>query len=82
MKRIALVVALVVMAVGACKKAQQSGGMAADTTHMAADTTKRMADSMKMTMDTTHRMADTSKAHADTTHARRPARRPATTRRP
>lgn len=59
MKRIALAVALVVMAAGACKKAEDRG-MAADS--MRADTT--MADSMHM--DTTHHMAP------DTTKARRP----------
>ena len=81
MKRIALVLALVVMAAGACKKAQQSGSMAADSARM-ADSIK-MADSMKMTAtDTTHHKADTSKARMDTSHARRPARRPTTTRRP
>lgn len=55
MKRIALAVALVVMAAGACKKADDRG-MAADTTGM--------ADSAKMAApDTTHRMApDTAKA--------------------
>ncbi|MGE5803865.1 MAG: hypothetical protein ACM358_16600 [Gemmatimonadota bacterium] len=60
MKRIALAVALVVMAAGACKKAEDRG-MAADTTH--ADS-MMMSDSMKM--DTTHQMAP------DTTKARRP----------
>lgn len=59
MKRIALAVALVVIAAGACKKAEDRG-MAADSAR--ADTT--MADSMKM--DTTHHMAP------DTTKARRP----------
>ena len=49
MKRIALAVAVVVMAAGACKKAQNSNA------GMAADTTTRMADSMKMAPgDTTH----------------------------
>ncbi|MGH7522071.1 MAG: hypothetical protein ACREMI_12430 [Gemmatimonadales bacterium] len=61
MKRIALAVALVVMAAGACKKAEDRG-MAADSAR--ADTT--MADSMKMAPDTTHQMAP------DTTKARRP----------
>jgi nitrous oxide reductase accessory protein NosL len=60
MKRIALAVALVVMAAGACKKAEDRG-MAADSTR--ADSTM-MSDSMKM--DTTHHMAP------DTTKARRP----------
>ncbi|HXO85611.1 MAG TPA: hypothetical protein VN803_08790 [Gemmatimonadales bacterium] len=60
MKRIALAVALVVMAAGACKKAEDRG-MAADTTH--ADS-MMMSDSMKM--DTTHHMAP------DTAKARRP----------
>jgi hypothetical protein len=61
MKRIALAVALVVMAAGACRKAEDRG-MAADSAR--ADTT--MADSMKMMSDTTHHMAP------DTTKARRP----------
>ena len=60
MKRIALAVALVVMAAGACKKAEDRG-MAADSAR--ADTTM-MSDSMKA--DTTHHMAP------DTTKARRP----------
>jgi hypothetical protein len=69
MKRIALVMALVVMAAGACKKAENRS--AADST---ADTT-RMADSMKMAPgDTMHHMGDTTKARTDTTH--RPSRRP------
>ena len=52
MKRIALAVALVVMAAGACKKAEDRG--------MAADSAA-MSDSMKA--DTTHQMApDTAKA--------------------
>jgi len=77
MKRIALAVALVVMAAGACKKAQNSNA-AADSTR--ADS-MRMADSMKMApADTTHRMApDTTKAHVPTpppARPRRPARRP------
>jgi hypothetical protein len=68
MKRIALAVAVVVMAAGACKKAQNS--------NVAADSTKMMADSMKMAPgDTTHMMADTSKAHAPA-----PAPTPATKR--
>lgn len=58
MKRIALAVALVVVAAGACKKAENRG-MAADSTR--ADSAM-MSDSMKM--DTTHHMApDTTKAH-------------------
>jgi hypothetical protein len=58
MKRIALAVAVVVMAAGACKKAEKSNA------GMAADTTMRMADSMKMApRDTTHMMGDTAKAH-------------------
>jgi hypothetical protein len=62
MKRIALVMALVVMAAGACKKAQDRG-MAADSMH--ADS--MMSDSMKMAPgDTTHHMAP------DTAKARRP----------
>ena len=60
MKRIALAVALVVMAAGACKKAEDRG-MAADSAR--ADSAA-MSDSMKM--DTTHHMAP------DTTKARRP----------
>lgn len=60
MKRIALAVALVVMAAGACKKAEDRG-MAADSAR--ADS-MRMADSMKA--DTTHMMAP------DTAKARRP----------
>ena len=60
MKRIAVAVALVVMAAGACKKAEDRG-MAADSAR--ADTTM-MSDSMKA--DTTHHMAP------DTTKARRP----------
>lgn len=54
MKRIALAVAFVVMAAGACKKAEDRG--------MAADSAA-MADSTKMGADTTHQMApDTAKA--------------------
>lgn len=60
MKRIALAVALVVMAAGACKKAEDRG-MAADSAR--ADSV-RMADSMKA--DTAHHMAP------DTAKARRP----------
>lgn len=70
MKRIALAVALVVMAAGACKKAQNN---AADSTR--ADSSTMMSDSMKMTTDTTH-MADTTKARPDTTKARPRTRRP------
>ncbi len=75
MKRIALAVALVVMAAGACKKAEDRG--------MAADNAR--ADSMKMMApaDTTHHMmADTAKAHATPAPkpppapARKPTRRP------
>jgi hypothetical protein len=63
MKRIALVMALVVMAAGACKKAQDRG-MAADSMH--ADS-MMMSDSMKMAPgDTTHHMTP------DTAKARRP----------
>src|ERR1051326_694997 len=51
MKRIALAVALVVMAAGACKKAQNN---AADSTR--ADTTHMMADSMKMAAPDTAKM--------------------------
>ncbi|MFN2637864.1 MAG: hypothetical protein ABR585_12635 [Gemmatimonadaceae bacterium] len=75
MKRIALAVALVVMAAGACKKAEDRG-MAADSTR--ADS-MRMADSMKMApADTTRMTGDTMKARTDSTRARRPT----TTRRP
>lgn len=56
MKRIALAVALIVMAAGACKKADDRG--------MAADSAQ--ADTTKMTADTTHQMAP------DTAKARRP----------
>lgn len=56
MKRIALAVALVVVAAGACKKAEDRG-MAADSAR--ADS-MRMSDSMKA--DTMHHMApDTAK---------------------
>ena len=77
MKRIALAVAVVVMAAGACKKAQNSSA-AADSVR--ADS-MRMADSMKMApADTSHHMAaDTVKAKAPTpppAPARRPTRRP------
>jgi hypothetical protein len=59
MKRIALAVALVVMAASACKKADDRG-MAADSAR--ADS-MGMADSMKMAPDTSHMMApDTAKA--------------------
>ena len=77
MKRIALAVAVVDMAAGACKKAENSN-TAADSTR--ADS-MRMADSMKMApADTTHRMApDTTKAAPPPAPAR-PTRRP--TRRP
>ena len=76
MKRIALAVAVVVMAAGACKKAQNSN--AADSTR--ADS-MRMADSMKMAPgDTTHRMGDTTKMGADTTKARRDTTHRTTTR--
>ena len=71
MKRIALAVAVVALAAGACKKAENSN---ADT--MRADSMS-MADSMKMAPgDTTHMMmGDTTKAHADTAH-RTTTRRP------
>ncbi len=63
MKRIALAVAVVVLAAGACKKAENSNA-AADS--MRADS-MRMADSMKMApADTTHHMADTAKAQPTT----------------
>ena len=59
MKRIVLVMAFVVMAAGACSKADNRG-MAADSAR--ADS-MRMADSMKMAPgDTTHMMGDTTKA--------------------
>ena len=79
MKRIALAVAVVVMAAGACTKAKNSN-TAADS--IRADS-MRMADSMKMApADTTHRMApDTTKARVTPPPA--PARRPTRpTRRP
>jgi hypothetical protein len=60
MKRIALAVALVVMAAGACKKAEDRG-MTADSAR--ADS-MMMSDSMKA--DTAHHMAP------DTAKARRP----------
>ena len=60
MKRIALAVAVVVMAAGACKKAQNSN--AADSTR--ADS-MRMADSMKMAPADTTRMGDSTKMRAD-----------------
>lgn len=83
MKRIALAVAVVVMAAGACKKAQNSNA--------AVDSSPKMADSMKMApADTTHMMADTSKAHmaaptpppaaAPVKPAAKPAAKPATRR--
>lgn len=56
MKRIALAVALVVMAAGACKRAEDRG-MSADSAR--ADTTT-MSDSMKA--DTTRMVPDTAKA--------------------
>lgn len=59
MKRIALAVALVVMAAGACRKAEDRG-MAADSAQ--ADS-MGMSDSMKMAPgDTSHMMMDTTKA--------------------
>ncbi|OLC89806.1 MAG: hypothetical protein DMD38_06895 [Gemmatimonadetes bacterium] len=72
MKRIALAVAVVVMA-GACKKAQNSNTGAESTR---PDSMKMAADSMKMApADTTHHMAaDTAKAHV--TPAPPPARTP------
>jgi hypothetical protein len=76
MKRIALAVAVVVMAAGACKRAEQS-----NTATPPADSMS-MADSMKMMApaDTTHHMAaDTAKAKAPTPP---PARARRTTRRP
>lgn len=62
MKRIALAVAVVVMAAGACKKAENAN-----------TTANPPADTMKMAPhDTTHMMADTSK------HMAAPAPAPAT----
>jgi phage-related minor tail protein len=65
MKRIALAVAIFVMAAGACRRAEQR-----DTTadSLRADSA-RMADSMRMS-DTTHRMGDTTKMGTDTSKAR------------
>jgi len=59
MKRIVFALAFVAMASAACKKADQSGQMAADTTHTMA------ADSTKMAGDTTHMQmaADSAKKH-------------------
>ena len=58
MKRLVFALALVAMGTAACKKADQSNQMAADTTHM-------MADSTKMAGDTTHMQmsADSAKKH-------------------
>jgi hypothetical protein len=58
MKRLVFALALVAMGTAACKKADQSGQMAADTTHT-------MADSTKMAGDTTHMMMapDSAKKH-------------------
>ena len=54
MKRLVFALALVAMGTAACKKADQSGQTAADTS--------AMADSTKMAGDTTHMMApDTAK---------------------
>lgn len=53
MKRIVFALALVAMGTAACKKADQAGQTAADTTHA-------MADSTKMAGDTTHMMAPDS----------------------
>jgi hypothetical protein len=50
MKRIVFALALVAMAGAACKKADQSGQMAADTTHMMADSTKMAGDTAHMQM--------------------------------
>jgi len=71
MKRIALAVAVVVMAAGACKRAQNSNA-AADSAAM-ADTMKMMTDSMHRMSDSMKAM-DTTKAHAAPPPA--PARRP------
>jgi hypothetical protein len=64
MKRIALAVAVVVIAAGACKKAQTPPAASS----MPADTMK-MADSMKMMAP-----ADTSKMHAAPPPAPAPAK--------
>jgi hypothetical protein len=58
MKRLVFALALVALGTTACKKAEQSGQMAADTTHM-------MTDSTKMAGDTTHMMMapDSAKKH-------------------
>ena len=74
MKRLALAVALVVL--GACAKdnsAQNAGGtMAADSSAMKADTTKKMGDSSAMKMaDTTKKMAP-----APAAPAKAPAKKP------
>ena len=50
MKRLVFALALVAMGTAACKKANQSGQMAADTTKMAADTTKMAHDTTHMQM--------------------------------
>jgi len=71
MKRIALAVALVVIAAGACKKAADRG-MAADSAR--ADSMK-MADSMRWAADTAHHMVDTAKAHPAQPIRRQPDRR-------
>ena len=58
MKRIVFALALVALGT-ACKKADQSGQMAADTTHtMAADSTKMAGDTTHMQMS-----ADSAKKH-------------------
>jgi len=56
MKRLVFALALVALGTTACKKADQSGQMAADTSAMAADTSRMAGDS-------THQMApgDTTK---------------------
>jgi hypothetical protein len=71
MKRLALVLAVVAM--GACKKAEQQpaqGQMSSDTSHM------MMSDTSKMMSDTSHMMmmSDTSKKAAAPTKA--PTKRP------
>jgi hypothetical protein len=73
MKRIALAVAVVVMAAGACKKAQNTNA-AADSAAM-ADTMKMMSDSMHRMSDSMKSM-DTTKAAPPPAPARRPTRRP------
>ena len=58
MKRFALALAIVAMA-SACKKADDTNQMAADSAM--ADTMKTMSDSMKAMSDSLHTMGDTTK---------------------